>query len=280
MPHPTSGRRALTLLVTLAVAAAALTACRESLRAAAPAAASSAASSQPALGSPSAVTSPSPAVPKPSASPSPTSTATALPTSTKLRRGSKGAAVKVLQQQLTALGYWNGTANGKFGDATQQAVYALQKAARQKATGVVTSATWKDLVMGVRPKAKSKSGSGKIIEVDLGRQLLLFVNDGQVEYILHTSTGGGYVYYENGHREVAVTPKGHFRTYRSINGPHRSPLGLLIRPRYFNGGIAIHGEGSVPPYPASHGCVRVSNAAIDWIWSEKLDPIGMRVWVY
>ena len=41
----------------------------------------------------------------------------------------------------------------------------------------------------------------------------------------------------------------------------------MYRPRYFNGGIAVHGYGSVPPYPASHGCVRVSLAAMDWIWS-------------
>jgi len=26
---------------------------------------------------------------------------------------------------------------------------------------------------------------------------------------------------------------------------------------YFTGGYAIHGTPSVPPYPASHGCVRI-----------------------
>jgi lipoprotein-anchoring transpeptidase ErfK/SrfK len=26
---------------------------------------------------------------------------------------------------------------------------------------------------------------------------------------------------------------------------------------YFNGGIAFHASGDVPPHPASHGCVRV-----------------------
>jgi hypothetical protein len=26
---------------------------------------------------------------------------------------------------------------------------------------------------------------------------------------------------------------------------------------YFNGGIAIHGSPSIPPYPASHGCIRI-----------------------
>jgi lipoprotein-anchoring transpeptidase ErfK/SrfK len=36
----------------------------------------------------------------------------------------------------------------------------------------------------------------------------------------------------------------------------------------------------VPPYPASHGCVRLSNAAMDFFWNQYLAPIGSPVWVY
>ena len=57
-------------------------------------------------------------------------------------------------------------------------------------------------------------------------------------------------------------------------------MGALWRPRYFNGGIAIHGYTSVPGYPASHGCTRVSNAGMDYVWSAGLAPTGRRVWVY
>jgi lipoprotein-anchoring transpeptidase ErfK/SrfK len=58
-------------------------------------------------------------------------------------------------------------------------------------------------------------------------------------------------------------------------------LGALYWPRYFQpDGIAVHGYGDVPAHPASHGCVRVSNAAIDWIWAENFMPIGSSVWVY
>ncbi len=116
--------------------------------------------------------------------------------------------------------------------------------------------------------------------MDLAHDLLLFVNAGHVDYILNTSTGGGYVYYEQGSRNVARTPRGHFTTYRLVDGPDRSPLGLLERPRYFTGGYAIHGDSYVPAYPVSHGCVRVSDPAIDWIWSANLDPIGTTVWIY
>ena len=60
----------------------------------------------------------------------------------------------------------------------------------------------------------------------------------------------------------------------------RSPLGVLWRPRYFNGGIEVHGYPDVPAYPASHGWVRVSDGAIDWIWADGLAPVGTAVWVY
>ena len=234
--------------------------------------------SAPAAPVPSATSAPPPAGP----SPSPSSSAPASPTHTAttgtLARGGSGPAVLALQQRLTALGYWVGTPDGEFGGTTQQGVYALQKAAGLPRTGKVNAATQRALDAGTRPKARSTSG--RVIEVNLARNLLLFVTDGHVDHILNTSTGGGYVYDDEGVRAVAITPKGHFRTYRVIDGPRRSSLGLLIRPRYFTGGFAIHGDGSVPPYPASHGCVRVSNAAIDWIWSANLDPIGTPVWIY
>ncbi|MFM8945634.1 MAG: L,D-transpeptidase, partial [Actinomycetota bacterium] len=57
-------------------------------------------------------------------------------------------------------------------------------------------------------------------------------------------------------------------------------LGEIYRPKYFNGGIAIHGSRSIPNYPASHGCVRVSVPAMDMLWASKMLPIGTKVWVY
>ena len=55
---------------------------------------------------------------------------------------------------------------------------------------------------------------------------------------------------------------------------------MLWRPKFFVGGIAIHGDSYVPAHPVSHGCVRVTNQAIDWIWATGSDPIGTPVWVY
>ena len=204
----------------------------------------------------------------------PTSEVSSVP----LGPGSTGSSVLALQERLTALGYWAGTPDGTFGDSTEQAVYALQKAAGLPRTGVVGPTTEAALASGVLPTARSTTGY--VIEVDLADDLVLFVDNGQVEHVLNTSTGGGYTYTDDGVTSVAVTPSGHFQTYRQVDGLVVDSLGALWRPKFFTGGFAIHGDSFVPPYPVSHGCVRVSNEAIDWIWANNLDPIGTDVWVY
>jgi hypothetical protein len=189
--------------------------------------------------------------------------------------GSSGPAVLAVQQQLTSLGYWLGTPNGVFGDSTQQAVYAIQKAAGIPANGIVGSSTYAALNDGALPHPLSTSGY--VIEVDLQRDLVMFVNNGQLEYILNTSTGGGYIYDGD---VLAATPVGHFQIYRATDGQVVDSLGTLWRPRYFTGGFAIHGDSNVPPVPVSHGCVRVSDEAINFIWAANLAPIGTPFWVY
>jgi hypothetical protein len=192
-----------------------------------------------------------------------------------LRIGSKGAAVLAAQKRLAALGYWLGRADGVYGPATAHAVTALQKVAGLSRDGVLGPKTAKALAVGTKPKARSKRGDG--IEVDLARQVLLVVHHGHVRLILDTSTGSGAYYTVKGVRKHAVTPKGTFKVYYVVNGWDDGPLGKLYRPRYFNGGIAVHGYPSVPPTPASHGCVRVTLGAMDHLWSAKLLPIGRTV---
>jgi hypothetical protein len=189
--------------------------------------------------------------------------------------GDSGSSVLALQQQLTDLGYWLGAPNGVFGDSTEQAVYALQKAAGITADGVVGPTTYAALAEGVRPQPRSTSGY--VIEVNLQNDLVMFVYNGALEYTLNTSTGGGYIYDGD---VLAATPVGHFEIYRAVDGLVVDSLGALWRPRYFTDGFAIHGDSNVPPVPVSHGCVRVSNEAIDWIWAANLAPIGTAFWVY
>ena len=42
----------------------------------------------------------------------------------------------------------------------------------------------------------------------------------------------------------------------------------------------MHGSPSVPNYPASHGCIRVSNPAMDMIWAADLLPMRGRVVIH
>jgi peptidoglycan hydrolase-like protein with peptidoglycan-binding domain len=194
-----------------------------------------------------------------------------------LHSGDSGAYVRSVQQRLSDLGYWLGTPDGSYGYLTTQAVMALQKAAGLGRDGVFGPATRQALQSGVRPQARV-GGTG--IEIDKARQILLVVRGGRVVTILNTSTGNGELFESYGQQRRAVTPAGSYRVFRSVNGNDEGPLGDLWRPRYFNGGIAVHGAASVPAYPASHGCARVSNAAMDMIWAQNHMPIGGLVTVY
>ncbi len=195
-----------------------------------------------------------------------------------LQEGDAGTAVLALQRRLAALGYWLGNPDGQFADSTQQAVWAFQKAAGQTPDGVVGPAAWSALDRGVVPVPR-KAG-GNLIEVDLNKDLVMILRHGKLWVTLNTSTGGGYTYSENGVTSVAITPQGHYTIYAEINGSDTDPLGTLWRPKFFTGGYAIHGDSFVPPYPVSHGCVRISDEAINWIWADNVAPIGTAVWVY
>ncbi|HUX03429.1 MAG TPA: L,D-transpeptidase family protein [Acidimicrobiales bacterium] len=195
-----------------------------------------------------------------------------------VRLGSRGATVRELQRRLSSLGYWLGPRDGVFGDSTQQAVFALQKAASLPRDGVVGSRTWRALERGVRPHARSSRGY--LVEINLHTDLLLFVRNARVLVTLNVSTGGGYRYSDGASTALALTPRGVFHVLRQVDGLVVAPLGELWRPKYFVGGYAIHGSASVPPVPVSHGCVRVSIAAINWIWASNRMPLGTKVWIY
>ena len=196
-----------------------------------------------------------------------------------LQYGDSGPDVRLLQIHLAALGYWLGAANGYFGDSTQQAVWALQKAAGLPTSGYVTGATAVAIANGVEPKPRPAAGN--LVEVNLSTDLLMVLVGGKLTYTLNTSTGGGYTYTDKGVSNVAITPTGVFHIFSTIDGLDVDSLGALWRPRFFtDGGIAIHGDSYVPPVPVSHGCVRISDEAINWVWANNIMPIGEEVWVF
>lgn len=200
------------------------------------------------------------------------------PAATTLRRGDKGPGVAALQKGLHALGYWLGARNDSFGPLTEQAVSAFQKVEGLTPDGVAGPATLAAFESAERPTTSAK---GNLVEVDKGRQVLFVVRSGAVAWILNVSTGTEEPYQVNGRTEMADTPPGRWTVDWAVNGTDVGELGALYRPRYFHeDGIAVHGYHSVPNYPASHGCVRVTEAAMDWIWAQDLMPVGSAVWVH
>lgn len=195
-------------------------------------------------------------------------------------RGDSGPEVDDLQERLVAAGYWLGSESGEFGPLTHQAVVAFQKVHGLPRDGVYDPNT-QQVLESNPPRPAPRSSAGLVIEVDKPRQVLLMVRDGRVEWIFNTSTGTEQPYEYEGRTYLADTPPGHWQITREVDGVRYGPLGALYRPKYFHpDGIAIHGSSSVPPYPDSHGCVRVSDPAMDWMWEENRVPIGTGVWVY
>jgi lipoprotein-anchoring transpeptidase ErfK/SrfK/ribosomal protein L24E len=193
--------------------------------------------------------------------------------------GSTGAAVAQLQQRLLDLGFWLPGVTGTYDSLTQQAVFAFQKWSNLPRTGDFDIFTRTKLDTATRPVPHSTGGY--VIEVDKTRQVLIVANGGIAQWIFNASSGSDHPYVSEGVQYTAHTPEGMFSIQRQVDGFDKSPLGELYRPKYFTStGIAVHGYTSVPPYPASHGCVRVSNAAIDFMWNNNILPIGAAVWVY
>jgi N-acetylmuramoyl-L-alanine amidase len=156
-------------------------------------------------------------------------------------------------------------------------VVAFQKVNRLGRDGVVGPITRKALERPRAPKPRS-TRAGFHVEADLTLQVVYMVRDGKVVEILDASSASGQTYTVDGDVRLAVTPLGSFTIQRKIDGWRQSKLGLLYRPAYFVGGYALHGAYSVPPFPASHGCIRITTTAMDR-WYAKL-PVGTPMLVY
>jgi hypothetical protein len=181
------------------------------------------------------------------------------------------------QQRLIDLGYWIGEAEGKWGEASRHGLIAFQEVERRARTGKLTPDELLALRTATRPAPRERGFVH--VEVDLQRQVLFVVEaEGGVSKILQVSTGNGKLFTIEGETERAVTPVGRFRVYRKLEGWRKSPLGLLYYPSYIVGGIAIHGNPSVPAEPASHGCIRIPMFAAEGF--SDLTPIGTQVIVY
>ena len=192
-----------------------------------------------------------------------TSGAKKVRTPPPLRQGSRGEWVHTLERRLVELNYHLKRVNQGFDFRTSDAVLAFHKVHGMGRGTSVTKATWKRLSDPRTPKPKAKKPK-EHIEVDQTRQVLYIVREGEVDVIVHVSTGAG-----------GATRDGVFNVHRKIAG--FSP-GRLYYPSYFDGNRAVHGWPDVPPSPASHGCVRVPYWTAKFL--HRVMHYGMQVRVY
>lgn len=197
-----------------------------------------------------------------------------------LETGDTGPAVAELKRQLRAKRYWVGPINDQYDKLARQAVYAFEGVAGLPVDGVADPRMQRALAAATTPAPHG--GGGDRIEIDRDNQVLKVVQGGQTRWVFHVSTGT-YTRYRHpaGHVALADTPPGRWEIFRRIDSWHTSPLGGMYRPVYFHSdGLAIHGAVLIPPQPASHGCVRITTAAMDFLWDRGFVPGGQTVLVH
>ena len=146
--------------------------------------------------------------------------------------GSRGAAVRALQQRLRELHYALPAVDGAYSLTTYQAVLAFQSVAGLPRTGRIDARTWRRLVNADVPRARYP---GEPPRDQQGPDRCCYaVRNGRVQLVVHVSTGA-----------TGNTPLGHFHIYRKVVGWDW----VLWYPMYFLRGFAVHGYPEVPSYP-------------------------------
>ena len=157
------------------------------------------------------------------------------------------ASLRATQLLLADLGFLASTGvTGQSDEETAVAILAFEKWAGLPRDGLLDDRVRTTLERTTRPQPLLRR-PGRRVEIDLARQIALLVVDGRVERVFHISSGAG-----------GRTPSGSFRVYRKERMSWSVPFSTWMPwASYFVGGIAFHAYGSVPAYPASHGCVRM-----------------------
>ena len=181
-----------------------------------------------------------------------------------------------IQALLSEKGFYRGPVDGVERDLSD-AIMTFHKAADLERT-----TTWMPGDLAVlaawEPRVPDLPDQPDRLEVDIERQVMHLVNGGEVVSTLPISSGNGEWYrsYRPGVGMTrATTPRGNFEIYHHIPRWRFAPLGGLYKPWYYQGGFAVHGSRSVPAYPASHGCIRVTLDDADWLQDQLF--IGMPV---
>jgi hypothetical protein len=178
--------------------------------------------------------------------------------------GSRGIPVLLLQRGLRALGYAV-PISGFYDGGTSRAVLAFNKVNLMARTGYASTAVYSRVFRGQGRFNLRYPRAGRHVEFDWSRQVLALADKGRAFRVFHASSG----------KPSTPTVFGTFRFYLKTPGTNSEGM---VDSNYFIGGYAIHGYHSVPPYAASHGCIRIPipNAGYVYGWIR----LGMRIMVY
>jgi N-acetylmuramoyl-L-alanine amidase len=184
----------------------------------------------------------------------------------RVASGSSGLRVRGLLTALSRLQIRVPYVGTSFNSQCADAVMAFQKAYRLPRTYVFDGDDWRKLD-GAKPVKPRYSRPSTHLEVDKGRQILMVVKNGAVSGLIAVSTGA-----------TNNTPEGSFRIQQKHPYTTSGYGGILFRTMGFVGNFAIHGYAPVPPYPASHGCIREPMWAAAWVYDHSF--VGEQLSVY
>ena len=162
-----------------------------------------------------------------------------------------------VELRLAVLGYLDRADVGASDDyLTDQALLAFQGWEELDRTGTMTGQTQLALFGAKRPTPGARR-PGRRLEIYRDQGVVLMVDDGEVVRTIHASTGAsGW-----------STPVGDFKVYAKVLYSWSVPFQVWMPyAAYFRGGIATHQSTDVPPYPASHGCVRLPEGEAERVY--------------
>jgi len=185
----------------------------------------------------------------------------------RLAVGSKGLRVKGVLVQLRRLRICTPGTGTTYTRQVADAVVCFQKTYRVARDYIMNEADWRKLDRATLVKPRYGSPA-RHLEIDEGRQILMLVRDRAVIGVVPVSTGA-----------TGNTPEGAFRILAK-NPVSATYDGTVPLPRFmtFYGEMGIHGYPVVPPYPASHGCVREPLWVCDWVYDRAF--VGERLYLY
>jgi len=199
-------------------------------------------------------------------------------------------AVLEAQQILRKFSIPTGPADGIWGPLTAQGLCTFRSmAGLDVSRGRLTNADLARLRdynawysrLGSIPAA-SRHGMSTYLLASETCQTMVYVRGGAYVRVMRISTGRPGYGTPNGDYWLGRTypgwscstifPESCYNHSAGENAIHPDGTGLysqygnMYNKRSFSGSFMLHGSGSVPTYPASHGCVRVTVATSDWLF--------------